>query len=426
MNILIVSHYFPPFNVVASLRPYSWARTWADLGHQVTVLTTKHPARVSDLMPDYTGYEVIQVAIPLFSWFHRQLNEASAAREIPSNLRKPRLIRRLATYLQKRYGIFITARMPDICDLWIAPALAAVAGRHFDLVVSTSGPYACHLIARCLKSRTGVRWVADFRDLWTEGHIFPGLFPFTILERWLEANCLRDADMVTTVSKPLAATLKATGLPKSVYVVENGFNPDDLTSLSPEPFWPPDGKCRLVYTGTIYDGKQDPSPLFAAIQYLQETGYEKLNQLELIFATKQSEIVRRYAEKYGVQAWIRCLGYVGREDALRMQRDAHALLFLEFKDNATTAGILTGKIFEYLASGTEIWGVGTDPEDSVGTLILEAKVGRCMGKSVHGITEAIIELLERGEKQKVTCAPEILIRYDRQELARRMLLCSLG
>ena len=43
MRILIVAHAFPPMNSTASHRPYSWARVWRDLGHEVHVLTAvKH------------------------------------------------------------------------------------------------------------------------------------------------------------------------------------------------------------------------------------------------------------------------------------------------------------------------------------------------------------------------------------------------
>jgi hypothetical protein len=40
MKILFVSHFFPPLRAIASIRTYGWARSWADMGHEVHVLTS--------------------------------------------------------------------------------------------------------------------------------------------------------------------------------------------------------------------------------------------------------------------------------------------------------------------------------------------------------------------------------------------------
>ena len=40
-KILIISYCFPPLNVIASLRVYSWAKYWSRMGYEVCVLTAK-------------------------------------------------------------------------------------------------------------------------------------------------------------------------------------------------------------------------------------------------------------------------------------------------------------------------------------------------------------------------------------------------
>ena len=62
MKILIITHYFPPLNSIASLRPYSWAKYWTKVGHDVTVLTTKKfPSDNLTMEMPYNGFQTIEV-----------------------------------------------------------------------------------------------------------------------------------------------------------------------------------------------------------------------------------------------------------------------------------------------------------------------------------------------------------------------------
>jgi hypothetical protein len=94
-------------------------------------------------------------------------------------------------------------------------------------MVSSSGPPASHLLGLHVKRRNPeIRWVADFRDLWTRNPNFRWMFPFTCLEGALERMVLSRADAVVTVSEGLADALR-TGCPAKVYVIENGFDEED-------------------------------------------------------------------------------------------------------------------------------------------------------------------------------------------------------
>ena len=68
-------------------------------------------------------------------------------------------------------------------------------------------------MARWVRKNSGkVRWVMDFRDLWTN-EIAPGLQRrtpsfLTAFERPIEQNCHATADLVTTIGEGLARLLK--------------------------------------------------------------------------------------------------------------------------------------------------------------------------------------------------------------------------
>ena len=71
MKILIIAKYFPPQNGIASLRPHSWAKWWSNLGHEVTVVSTKKIPRENDLKLDCSGFDLIEIPVPVESFLDR-------------------------------------------------------------------------------------------------------------------------------------------------------------------------------------------------------------------------------------------------------------------------------------------------------------------------------------------------------------------
>jgi glycosyltransferase involved in cell wall biosynthesis len=190
-----------------------------------------------------------------------------------------------------------------------------------------------------------------------------------------------------------------------------------LEDISPEPYWK-DEKVRLVYTGSLWFW-QDPSPLFEAIREIANSPQKNLlDKLEVIFVGMTSGNLHNLIQKYGVEEWVKYGGNLPREDALRMQRDAHALIFLEF---AGVDGILTGKLFEYLFSGTKILGIGTVDNIGPGKLIKESGHGINFGKDVQKIKDYLVKLLVSGKKEYVEKNIKFLEKFTRKRQAEKVL-----
>jgi glycosyltransferase involved in cell wall biosynthesis len=257
--------------------------------------------------------------------------------------------------------------MPDPMDLWSGVAYRTVCNDSWHLVVSTAGPYSVHAPAYRLR-RAGLtkHWIADWRDLWTDNHLFPGLPLFRNIECWLEQRWCRLADHITTVSEPLADTMRSKYGDK-VAVIYNGFDPEDYANLPNEKAFPDDDVFRLVYTGTFYKGKLDPTPVFAAVKKMTLDGKLTPAKLQILFCGQDTD-VSDLAASHEVSGYVQCLGLVPRAKALHMQRDANALLFLGF-ETEKVKGILTGKLFEYLIAGPQILAVGINSDSSVGKLL---------------------------------------------------------
>lgn len=391
------------------------------MGHDVVVLTTTKPSYMSDSLKfSFEGFKVVEVpsiyvtlANALKGSSHKDLDSGEA------RAGKGNLLLRLLGHFQKKYGIFWTSRMPDHVDFWIRPAVRTARDLGvFDLVVSSYGPYATHVVAYFLKRSTGVLWIADFRDPWTDSHVYPGLWPFTVFERWLERKLLGSADVITTTSQKWAERFSGKYGDK-VRVIENGFDEDDLISLPEEMIFEDDGKIRLVYTGGIYEGKQDPSPLFEAVKSLREEDPSLPGRLELVFAGGHMGNLAELVAGHDLEDIVKICGPVSRDDALRMQRDADALIFLDWND-LSERGVITGKLYEYIFSGTPILSIGGGPESAAWGLLKEVGRGQCFGNRVDLIKAALADLLKR-RPLNVETAREAMNRYTKKSLALKML-----
>ena len=111
------------------------------------------------------------------------------------------LMQRLSLWVRGNFFI------PDPRVSWVRPSvrfLKRYLREHpVDAVVTTGPPQSMHLIGLGLKKALGVRWLADFRDPWTEifyyKHLGLGKFADSRHHR-LERQVLDSADTVIAVT----------------------------------------------------------------------------------------------------------------------------------------------------------------------------------------------------------------------------------
>lgn len=408
------------------------------MGHDITVLTMDREVDPKEEMAlPNPGFRLIQVPLP-----KRIARLKKYFQGVCSNQKKSTLVGMLfrgLTYpfrkvtqgvlhfLRFKRGIFNACRYPDLTHFWAKPAFEQIKNEgKWDLVISTSGPYAVHLVGERLK-REGLtkKWIADFRDPWSGNAIYPGLFPFTLIEKRLEKRLMEQADAITTVTMGFAVGLAALHGNEKVYTIENGFDPIDLQGVSPEPLFPDDGKFRIAHTGTIYYGKQNLSPFFKAVEALKNDPGARhlLDNLEVIFIGPRQTPLRELIAKHGLAPWVRAEGFVSRNRALRLQRDADRLLFFPWNDPRTD-GTLTGKIYEYLFSRTPIMAVGRKEISPSQQLIAEANAGDLLADTEQIKRFLVTHLKKRQQKIKNNLDPSFLHRYDRKALAIKLLNIS--
>lgn len=223
LRIVIVSYNWPPRNAIGTHRPYWWAKSWSSLGARVTVLTAqKEPfdAPLDLELPKLPNVDVVEVRSHGLVRLMRLLFYFPFAGDL---LRKMRV----------RSGSG-SNKQTDVRKLWRKSAYRAAMeiAKDCDVVVSTYGPAASHLIASDMKSfNSELFWVADYRDLWSNNrivdHAAAGLDNSTAQElRSVGAG----ADLVVGVSQAMVSSLEVL-LDKNVCLIRNGFDPDDAHGL---------------------------------------------------------------------------------------------------------------------------------------------------------------------------------------------------
>lgn len=235
-----------------------------------------------------------------------------------------------------------------------------------DLIYASAMPFTSLLVARALSRRHRIPWVAELRDLWVDGHSYSHPSWRRKVEERLERRVLSSATGLVTVSEPWAETLRAK-YSKPTAVVLNGFDPNNYPPHFEIPFR--DGQTRIVYTGMIYEGKQDPTPLFHALRQLGR----QASKVRVAFYGRYLEVIREIARRMGVEHLVEVNESVPYEDALRIQSEADILLLLLWND-PKGRGRYDGKLFEYIGARRPILAIG--PTDNVAAeLITERKAG---------------------------------------------------
>lgn len=397
MRVLIIASSFPPYNAIASLRPYSWAKYWSKWGHDVTVLTTKKIENVAfNLNLDCSTFKVIEIdymsAYPLIAKHIGNPETKLPAPKTNGGGEKQRksVIRSIASYLFANSGaISNDCRMPNTYQLWVGAACSYMQalGEHYDVAVSTFAPFASLQIGYRLKKKGVVeKLVFDYRDLWIESP-FKGVFGFRWLERVFEKKWIKEADAITTVSQPLADVLSSK-YQREVRVVLNGVDLDDLKAAKPNDILD-NSKINIMYAGSLYANLRDPEPLFKALSELKEEGVN-ISRIKVSIATGSPDRTIELINMYNLSDNAEYIGMLPRQEVLYMQSVADIVLFLAHNGEGGE-GFLGGKLSELLFSGTYIWVIGKRGQPS--DIIEGYGCGKHLGNDVFIIKENIKALL---------------------------------
>lgn len=412
-KILIITCWYPP-QLYPSFRIVGLAKYLPEFGWQPIILTSSLAKKLSPQFRvietpyrDVLGFWKRLFGFNLNENIRRQVNERFSVTS------KNRLVDFIFTKVGELLGY------PDLHRGWKPFAVKAgsdlLQKEDVDVVLSSSMPVISHIIAKELKSRYRIPWLADLRDLWTQNHNYNYGPLRKLIDKRLEFRTLSMADVLVTTSQPMAEKLRTLHKEKLVYTITNGFDPAEVNS-------PPNNlaaKFTITYTGNIYPKRQYPSKLFVALRDLVADGTLNPDDIEVRFYGRREEWVEREINSYGLSGIIKQNGVVVREIALQKQRESQLLLLLKWED-PKVPGVYTGKIFEYLAARRPVLATGGS-DDVVNELLDKTKAGIC-SVTVDHIKNTLEELYKeyklkgevtyRGDESEIN-------KYSHREMARK-------
>jgi len=348
-GLLIPVYYFPPLGMGGVQRILKFIKYLPDFKWYPTVITVKnvqYPAKDTSLLNEIGACRVLRTGsfdpLRIAAKFSRK-NKAV----------KPFTIQNNSGFLRK-VGRFIS--IPDSKIGWVPfavrKACRIVETGNFKAVLTSSPPLSGHLIGLKLKKKYKLKWVADFRDYWQEE---PRRNEPSRLHEHLKHSLVRkivtEADLVITVSDPITEAFKAeiSDLnPDKFITIPNGFDPADFIHKSE----PAPDKFVIAYCGTL-SPFLSPELFFETIQK-SVRHYPELGEKLKIHISGQTQGINLFeiARHFGVDKVIEYNGYVTHSQSVANLQKADVLLFL--LSELYSEGMVTGKLYEYLASGKPV------------------------------------------------------------------------
>ena len=367
-RVLIITYYWPPSAGSGVQRWLKFAKYLPDSGWEPVIFTPENPD--FDLKDEFLLKEIPEslevMKFPIWEPYSLLDKLRGKGKTHPARImeqKKKGILEKAAIWLRANFLV------PDPRVFWVKPSVKflseLVKGGQFEAIITTGPPHSMHLIGRELKRKTGVKWVADFRDPWSEWE-FLDTMPMSPNIRKkhqkLEESVLKEADEVLTISPTFQKDLERLSKRK-VRLLTNGFDPADL----PKGFQPKqkkEGELHLVYTGII-DAIRNPLPLFKALKEEFSTTEDKV---KFTFVGKVSEQVKKFVE---ADTWLKSIvdfaGYVSHQKVFEFYAQADALVLI-LTDTKNAKGNIPGKLFDYLAIGVPVLALGDPKGDSAAIL----------------------------------------------------------
>ena len=420
MKVLIITYYWPPAGGSGVQRWLKFVKYLQEFGIEPVVYTVdkgnyvKEDASLLNEVPQ--NIEILKQPIwePTALLFWKKNKELK--NEI-SNVSKGGLL----SFIRGNFFI------PDPKKFWIKPSVNYLQKyldkNNIDVVISTGPPHSMHLIAQKLKHQNNIKWLADFRDPWSDLYYNKDFKQRSFAKnknRKLEESVLKNADCILTVSSTLQQEFYK--IAKRVAVITNGFDDEFLDSKKVIL----DTNFSISYIGLL-PKQSNPSLLFKVLKRLCQENSAFKNDLQINFIGDISEEVKAEIEANSLAKNTNFIGYVSHQEAIVYQKKSQVLLLL-IPDVKNNKGILTGKLFEYLTAKRPILAIGPE-EGELSTILTETNAGVVINFDAEAKLEfQIRELYQKFREGKLIVNATNIQKYHRKELTKNLafLLKSLN
>lgn len=419
---LVITYYWPPSGGGGVQRWLKFVKYLREFDYEPMVYTPANqnaPNTDTDLLKDIPeNLTVIKKPIwepyDIYKWFTGKSEAENIGAAFAHKNSSNSLKENLSNWIRSNFFI------PDARCFWIKPSVKFLSDylkkNQVDLLVTTGPPHSLHIIGLKLKEKINLTWVADFRDPWTDIDYYNELKLSWFADKKhhaLEHKVLQGADHVICVSPGNKKKLIEKGA-KNISVVFNGYDEEDIVSGEVKA----DEKFSLVHLGTFMNNR-NPDILWKVLGDLIAEFDEFRKYLEIKLIGKVDGRVVNAMRSNKLDKFLKLHDSVSHSEAIRMQRSATVLLLLVNK-SGDTKGMVTGKVFEYLAAGRPILAIGPEDGDLAG-ILKETKTGLIADFDDETmLRKNILDYFEKFKSGKLVIHGSGIERYSRKNLTAEL------
>lgn len=420
-KVLILTYYWPPAGGAGVQRWLKFTKYLSRMGYQLHIYTAQNPeapANDTSLLQDVPDDAII-IKKPIWEPFNIYKNITNKKGSFNTGfLTEEGGNKEVWT---EKLSMFVRANafVPDAKMFWIRPSVAFlkkyILENDINTIISSGPPHSLHIIARKLKKKLNIKWVADFRDPWTNIDFYQQLPILPFIDKYqhvLEKRVLKQADQIIVVGEEMRNEFAQVCSKEKIRVITNGFDTnlrikDDLEK-----------RFTIVHIGSINKDRSHKS-FFKAISLLVKDNKEAKSQFILKFVGKVDFEVRQYIKDYKLEEYIEFISYLPYNQISDIQKRAH-LLYLPLNDTPNARGILTGKFFEYMAARRYILAQGPVDGD-VSKILQETQSGGIFGfTDTSGLFKMLEIRFNYYLKDQYPFSSHGIEKYSRQNLTREL------
>lgn len=313
--------------------------------------------------------------------------------------------------------------IPDPRVFWVKPSVNFltdfIRDNHIATVITTGPPHSVHLIGLRLKRKNpSLKWLADFRDPWSEWGFLDSLMVSKLarsIHKRLEARVLKTADIITTITPFYVRRFEALS-GKEVELLTNGYDEDDFKTLAPRKT----EQFVIRHVGIVNE-KCNPRPFMQALQQLmlEDPDFARVVRMDFV-GEVHADFKAFVRENEALNQVTTFTAAVPHKQLIQLYNES-SLLLLVLEGYKDAEGYMPGKLFEYLATGLPVMGVGPAHGDAA-VLLQTAGSGQMIaGKEHVKIRTELEQQYWAWKHNNAKLSPSQQSNYSRKALTGRLV-----
>jgi glycosyltransferase involved in cell wall biosynthesis len=420
-KVLIITYYWPPTGGAGVQRWLKFSKYFRKFGWEPIIYTPSNPdfpinddTLLKDIPADLTVLKT-QITEPydIYRKIMRKKKTETVNQGFLSEGKENTLMQSAMIWIRGNFFI------PDARKFWIKPSISYLSDyikqHKIDAVISTGPPHSMHLIAMGLKQKFNIPWIADFRDPWTQIDFYSQLKLSSYADnkhKKLENQVLTIADKVVTISPSCGKDLEKLGNRK-VDVITNGFDTDDFSF----------NKELKVLDGFVFhhigalNKDRNPYTLWKVFGDLCKEHKDLKEDLVIKFTGKTDALAFESLKKYGILENAQKTDYLPHSEVVKLMTQSPVLL-LALNNTPNNAGVLSGKLFEYLAAKRPIFGIGL-PDADAAAILKSTQAGTMVHfDDYEGTKKAVLDLYQKYKSNMLFVSSSSIDKYSRENCAK--------